>query len=96
MLQQAKETILTPSTCTAMASLTTARTWPRSVCPSSTHYPSRQVRTNKWLDVVPGTMVTLYMNATGPGQWQLICHINEHVSKGMVTYYNIKDEECPR
>ena len=41
-------------------------------------------------------MVTLYMNATGAGNWQLICHINEHVSKGMMTYYNIKSEECPR
>ena len=41
-------------------------------------------------------MATLYMNATGPGHWQLICHINEHVSKGMMTYYDVKNEECPR
>ena len=39
-------------------------------------------------------METLYMNAAGAGDWQLICHINEHVSKGMVTYYRIIDGDC--
>lgn len=35
------------------------------------------------------TMATLYMNATMPGNWQVVCHINEHISKGMVGWYSV-------
>lgn len=47
------------------------------------------------LGVIPGTMATLYMNATGAGKWQVICHTNEHVHKGMIGYYDVKTN-CPK
>lgn len=45
--------------------------------------------TNHRVAVIPGTMATLYMNATMPGRWQVVCHINEHISKGMVGWYTV-------
>ena len=41
------------------------------------------------VDVLPGTMSTLYMNATMPGHWQIVCHINAHVGTGMVGWYTV-------
>lgn len=40
-------------------------------------------------------MATLYMNATGAGKWQVICHTNEHAHKGMIGYYDVKTN-CPK
>lgn len=35
-------------------------------------------------------MATLYMNATMPGSWQVLCHVNEHLAKGMMGYYSVR------
>jgi len=45
----------------------------------------------------PGMMDTATMVATNPGWWQVICHFNTHLSKGMEANYRIFgfDEECP-
>lgn len=37
----------------------------------------------------PGQMVTTTMSAANPGWWQLICHFNTHLSKGMEANYVI-------
>ena len=59
------------------------------------HFPTHLLKILTISGAIPGTMSTLYMNATAPGTWQVICHSNEHQSKGMVAYYSIKDSECP-
>lgn len=39
---------------------------------------------------------TLYMDATGQGLWQVICHVADHQQKGMVANYRVYGEgECP-
>jgi hypothetical protein len=45
----------------------------------------------------PGMMDTTTMVATNPGWWQVICHFNTHLSKGMEANYRIYgyDEQCP-
>jgi manganese oxidase len=46
----------------------------------------------------PGQMVTATMAASNPGWWQLICHFNTHLSKGMEANYRIYGPEegaCP-
>ena len=45
----------------------------------------------------PGQMLTTHMTALNPGSWQLICHFNTHLSKGMEAWYRIYApwEECP-
>lgn len=43
----------------------------------------------------PGQMVTVNMTALNPGQWQLICHFNTHLSKGMEANYIIYQNNCP-
>ncbi|KAF2095204.1 Cupredoxin [Rhizodiscina lignyota] len=35
----------------------------------------------------PGQMITVTMNAANPGWWQVICHFNQHLSKGMEANY---------
>jgi manganese oxidase len=35
----------------------------------------------------PGEMKTVKMTATNPGWWQMICHFNTHLSKGMEASY---------
>ncbi|KAI7330553.1 Cupredoxin [Hortaea werneckii] len=43
-----------------------------------------------------GVGKTLYMNATEPGLWQVLCHVNNHQTKGMVSNYNVyKEGKCP-
>ena len=42
-----------------------------------------------------GNMAALYMNATGKGLWQVICHVNNHVAKGMVSNYWVMTDNCP-
>lgn len=37
----------------------------------------------------PGQMKTVTMTAANPGWWQLICHFNTHLSKGMEANYII-------
>jgi manganese oxidase len=37
----------------------------------------------------PGQMITATMTAANPGWWQLICHFNTHLSKGMEASYII-------
>ena len=46
------------------------------------------------VDINDGIMATLFMQATNSGLWQLICHITEHLQKGMVANYWVKDD-CP-
>lgn len=36
-----------------------------------------------------GNMAALYMNASNVGLWQLICHINDHLSSGMLASYHV-------
>jgi len=43
----------------------------------------------------PGEMFALFMNATGVGLWQVICHVADHHSKGMVGDYLVYNETCP-
>lgn len=39
---------------------------------------------------------TLYMNATNPGKWQVLCHVSNHQAKGMVADYQIWPQStCP-
>ncbi|KAK0930467.1 hypothetical protein LTR29_016681 [Friedmanniomyces endolithicus] len=43
-----------------------------------------------------GVGKTLYMNATGGGKWQVICHVNNHQTKGMVNDYEVYPAgQCP-
>lgn len=42
-----------------------------------------------------GTGHTLYMNATSPGLWQVVCHVNDHHQKGMLGNYRVYGEDCP-
>jgi len=39
-----------------------------------------------------GVGKTLYMNASEPGLWQVICHVDNHQTKGMVSNYNVLPE----
>jgi FtsP/CotA-like multicopper oxidase with cupredoxin domain len=45
--------------------------------------------------VSPGEMFSLFMNATGVGLWQVICHVTDHHSMGMVGDYWVHNETCP-
>lgn len=40
-------------------------------------------------------MATLFMQATGAGLWQLICHVDDHLAKGMVANYWVMQDNCP-
>jgi hypothetical protein len=51
--------------------------------------------TNFVTAVSPGEMFTLFMNATGIGLWQVICHVSDHQAMGMVGDYWVHDEPCP-
>jgi len=43
-----------------------------------------------------GNMFALQMNASGPGQWELICHVNNHLADGMVDNYRVYPAgSCP-
>lgn len=42
-----------------------------------------------------GEMAPLYMRATGAGLWQVICHVDDHLAKGMVANYWVMQENCP-
>ncbi|KAK5691995.1 hypothetical protein LTR97_011166 [Elasticomyces elasticus] len=43
-----------------------------------------------------GVGKTLYMNATGVGKWQVICHVNWHQTLGMVSNYQVYNAgQCP-
>lgn len=47
-------------------------------------------------DLQDGNMATLFLQATGAGLWQLICHVDDHLTKGMVTsYWAMQEENCP-
>lgn len=39
-----------------------------------------------------GVGKTLYMTAAEPGLWQVICHVDNHQTKGMVANYNVRPE----
>lgn len=48
--------------------------------------------------VVPmlaGQAVSTLMTAVNPGTWQVICHDNSHLFKGMESLYTIYGENCP-
>lgn len=47
------------------------------------------------ISINDGEMFPLYMNATQPGLWQVICHVANHHFKGMVANYRIYDSDCP-
>lgn len=38
---------------------------------------------------------TLFMNATGEGLWQVLCHVGDHHQHGMVSNYLVHGESCP-
>lgn len=43
-----------------------------------------------------GNMMTLQMNATATGTWQVICHVNNHLSDGMDGLYTVYGPgSCP-
>ncbi|TKA76881.1 hypothetical protein B0A55_03207 [Friedmanniomyces simplex] len=51
---------------------------------------------NYAISVNDGVGKTLYMNATGAGKWQVICHVNNHQTKGMVSDYQVYFAgQCP-
>ncbi|KAI6867109.1 Cupredoxin [Hortaea werneckii] len=39
-----------------------------------------------------GVGKTLYMTAVEPGLWQVICHVDNHQTKGMLANYNVRPE----
>lgn len=47
------------------------------------------------MDLQERYMATLFMQATGAGLWQLICHVDDRLGKGMVTNYWVMQENCP-
>jgi uncharacterized cupredoxin-like copper-binding protein len=50
--------------------------------------------TNVIAGLADGDMKTLYMNATGGGQWQVLCHVANHLSAGMVSNYRVQNSNC--
>ena len=43
-----------------------------------------------------GNMMTLQMNATATGIWQVICHVNDHLIAGMDGLYQVFPKgSCP-
>ncbi|KAF1835259.1 hypothetical protein BDW02DRAFT_578976 [Decorospora gaudefroyi] len=43
-----------------------------------------------------GVGKTLYTKAVGEGQWQVICHVQNHLTRGMVANYRVYPKgECP-
>lgn len=46
------------------------------------------------LAIFPGTTETLELEATNPGTWLLHCHVNDHLTNGMETFYTIKDSSA--
>ena len=43
-----------------------------------------------------GVGKTLYTSATGGGLWQVICHVSDHQTKGMVNNYEVYlANQCP-
>lgn len=46
------------------------------------------------MDLHDGGMAALYMHATGAGMWQLICHVDNHLGKGMVANYWVMQDSC--
>ncbi|KAH0282181.1 Cupredoxin, partial [Aureobasidium sp. EXF-3399] len=42
-----------------------------------------------------GVGKTLVMDATGPGLWQVVCHVESHLSAGMVANYKVYSDNCP-
>ena len=48
------------------------------------------------ISINDGEMKTLAMSATATGSWQLICHVSDHLSAGMLDYYTVyPTESCP-
>lgn len=43
-----------------------------------------------------GDMFTLKMRAGLPGVWEVVCHVQDHLAKGMVNNYKVYPKgECP-
>jgi FtsP/CotA-like multicopper oxidase with cupredoxin domain len=42
-----------------------------------------------------GVGKTFVMDATGAGLWQVICHVDHHLSRGMVANYKVYSGSCP-
>lgn len=40
-------------------------------------------------------MITLHMDALGAGLWQVICLVSDHLTKGMVAFYQVHKGDCP-
>ncbi|CAD0046456.1 unnamed protein product [Aureobasidium pullulans] len=38
---------------------------------------------------------TFIMDATGSGMWQVVCHVDKHLSRGMVVNYKVYSKNCP-
>lgn len=43
-----------------------------------------------------GVGKTLYTTAVGEGLWEIICHVQDHLTLGMVANYRVYNEgDCP-
>ncbi|KAL2222223.1 putative multicopper oxidase [Thermoascus aurantiacus ATCC 26904] len=47
------------------------------------------------ISVNDGEMITLHMDALGAGLWQVICLVSDHLTKGMVAFYQVHKGDCP-
>jgi Multicopper oxidase len=41
------------------------------------------------IELLPGSMVAVEMNANNPGSWMLHCHVSDHMESGMMAIYTI-------
>lgn len=47
------------------------------------------------VSLLPATMVTADMVADDPGTWLFHCHVNDHISAGMLVRYHVTDAASP-
>jgi hypothetical protein len=50
------------------------------------------------IELLPGSMVTVEMNADNPGSWMFHCHVGDHMEAGMMAIYTIyprPNPSCP-
>jgi FtsP/CotA-like multicopper oxidase with cupredoxin domain len=46
-------------------------------------------RSTDVIELLPGSMVTVDMQADNPGEWLFHCHVADHIDAGMITTYQI-------
>jgi FtsP/CotA-like multicopper oxidase with cupredoxin domain len=47
------------------------------------------------IELLPGSMATVDMNADNPGTWMYHCHVADHIKAGMLATYTIKPRTLP-